>query len=132
MLAAPRESAADLLLERCLPPSVTAPSEARALAEQAIGALVADATVDEILLLVSELVANAVRHAATELELRIVLLPDAVRIEVADASRYPPVLQPLSLDAPGGRGMRIVDQLATEWGFIVAASGKVVWTELRR
>jgi anti-sigma regulatory factor (Ser/Thr protein kinase) len=80
-------------------------------------------------LVVSELAANAVLHARTPFEVSIAL-GSRVRVEVRDASPQPPVMQPFAIDAPSGRGLRLVDACADDWGCQVLADGKVVWAEL--
>lgn len=57
---------------------------------------------------------------------------DAVVIEVWDASCTPPRLTSASVDDEGGRGLRIIDEVADAWGYRwVAPGGKVVWARLR-
>lgn len=50
----------------------------------------------DVALVTAELVANAVRHAGGSLTLAVALIPDRVRIEVADGSRQQPVSEPLT------------------------------------
>ncbi|RKN45884.1 ATP-binding protein [Streptomyces hoynatensis] len=69
--------------------------------------------VDSVLLVVSELVTNAVRHAGglTGFRLRAVT-PDAVEVAVQDASPRPPRPRPLDPHTPGGFGLHLVHGLA--------------------
>jgi anti-sigma regulatory factor (Ser/Thr protein kinase) len=79
--------------------------------------------------LLSELVTNAVLHGAPTVQLRVLALPAAVRVEVDDGS---PLL-PDRVAAPGpdgGYGLFLVDQLASRWGSIPQPHGKSVWFEL--
>ena len=88
---------------------------------------------DEIaVLLTSEVVSNAVRHAATALALDVSLDDDSLllRIEVRDSDSRLPVLHRPSIDATGGRGILLVDTLARRWGARPEDGGKVVWFEL--
>jgi anti-sigma regulatory factor (Ser/Thr protein kinase) len=86
-----------------------------------------------LMLLVSELVTNAVMHANPPYALVVDIEADTVRISVEDGDAAdPPQLR--SLEQPrsgrGGHGLRIVDQLADDWGWEVAqrsATGKSVW-----
>lgn len=83
-------------------------------------------------LLVSELVTNAVRHArgndAITLELQAA--GTRLRIEVADAdSRWPQPRTPAGFDG-SGYGFVLVDALAGKWGVRETATGKAVWAEL--
>ena len=84
-------------------------------------------------LLVSELVSNAVRHArssASGLQLRLAPSRSCLRIEVTDADPRPPQPRaPAGLDE-SGFGFVLVDALASSWGVDHAANGKTVWIEL--
>ncbi|MCX4779055.1 ATP-binding protein [Streptomyces sp. NBC_01264] len=89
-------------------------------------------------LLVAELTANAVAHGRVpgrDFELRLSLLPGALRIEVSDArrDRRPAVLpHEYGAGAETGYGLRIVDAVAADWGGgRDRLVGKTVWAELR-
>ncbi|MDX6221014.1 MAG: hypothetical protein QOD91_68, partial [Frankiales bacterium] len=90
---------------------------------------------DTAVLLVSELVTNAVRHAGTALRLRV-LRPAVgrIRIEVTDHAPHGTLDSRLSSEAAeGGRGLYLVETLAVAWGSAAlggAAGGKTVWIEL--
>jgi anti-sigma regulatory factor (Ser/Thr protein kinase) len=89
---------------------------------------------DNACLVVTELVTNAIRHAGTALQLTVILNDDVVRVEVTDTSgnvveRTPGVASSAS---ESGRGLHIVDALASEWGVESAPGGKRVWADLRR
>jgi hypothetical protein len=81
-------------------------------------------------LLTSELVNNAVRHVGSSINLRALRQGARIRVEVDDASRSTPVVRNPRPVETGGRGLLIVDALATEWGADVHAHGKTVWFEL--
>jgi two-component sensor histidine kinase len=84
---------------------------------------------DTVLLLVSEVVTNAVRHAATSFELTIQVAGPEVTVAVTDHDQVhrPQVRNPRPQDT-SGRGLRIVDELATSWGTeLVDADAKRVW-----
>jgi anti-sigma regulatory factor (Ser/Thr protein kinase) len=84
-------------------------------------------------LLVSELVTNAVRHArnrGSKLELRLEAAATSVRIEVHDTDpRWPQPGTPTGLDE-SGFGFVIVQALASAWGVSETPAGKAVWVEL--
>ncbi|MFI1937293.1 SpoIIE family protein phosphatase [Streptomyces purpureus] len=88
-------------------------------------------------LLVSEVVTNAVRHAAApgarpaadRLELRLVRT-DRLLCEVTDGGHTLPTLLASTGLAEGGRGLKVVSRLAREWGASRAGDGKTVWFEL--
>lgn len=83
-------------------------------------------------LLVSELVSNAVRHARTDLALQLALklCGSCLRMEVADADPHPPLPRtPAALDE-SGFGFVLIEALADQWGVRETATGKGVWAEL--
>lgn len=89
---------------------------------------------DTAVLLTSEVVTNAVQHGHGRPRLSAVAGPEGVRVEVGDDSDRSPVVGAAEEDAPGGRGMAIVDGAADAWGVTrdpSGRSGKVVWFELR-
>lgn len=85
-------------------------------------------------LLVSELVTNAILHAGPPVTLRARRDGALLRVEVHDGAPAPPVLNPQS--TPGatpserGRGLFLVASLADRWGWEDLATGKAVWFEL--
>ena len=89
---------------------------------------------DTLRLLVTELVANSVRHArADALTLRVVVGPRAVLTEVTDSG---PGFDPASTGAPrddhSGYGLFLVERLADRWGVARAGRSTRVWFELAR
>ncbi len=82
--------------------------------------------VEAVLLVVSELIANAVQHAGGVTGFRLDAGPGRVTVAVADASRLP--LRPMPWDAgkPGGFGWHVVQKLSTEVRVRVHAAGKTV------
>lgn len=92
---------------------------------------------ETLILLVSELVTNAVVHTGCPAVLRL-SLPGAgageatVRLEVADSSDRAPVPRCVGDDSTGGRGLALVDGLADRWGWSVEGPGKRIWCELDR
>jgi anti-sigma regulatory factor (Ser/Thr protein kinase) len=90
---------------------------------------------DDAVLLVSEVVTNAVIHARTPLRLFLHDRPHLVRVEVEDASPDQPVTTTTTTSAPdalraSGRGLELVERLADAWGVESRRTGKVVWFEL--
>jgi anti-sigma regulatory factor (Ser/Thr protein kinase) len=88
--------------------------------------------VDTVLLLVSEVVTNAVRHAATPFELTMTVGVSKVTVSVVDHDReHPPEVQDPGPNDTSGRGLLIVDTLATSWGYdTIDGDAKSVWFEL--
>lgn len=85
---------------------------------------------DTVALLVTELVTNAILHARTPLLLQIETRPHHVRLCVEDASDQQPELRSYASDAVTGRGLALVEALASSWGVESTSSGKVVWCEI--
>ncbi|WP_170324067.1 ATP-binding protein [Cryptosporangium phraense] len=88
--------------------------------------------VEDVVLLVSEVVSNAIEHTdgagAVQLDLR---LDGAVlHVAVSDDSVQLPELQNRDGKAHRGRGLQLVEMLADEWGVRVRPDGKTVWFEL--
>ncbi len=98
--------------------------------------LVADADArDVVVLLVSEQVTNAVLHGGPHapeatVGLAVAVVDDRVRVEVDDAGANIPVVVDGALDRLTGRGLVLVESLATRWGCETSARGKVVWVEV--
>ncbi|MEE4541634.1 ATP-binding protein [Streptomyces sp. V4-01] len=91
---------------------------------------------DSAVLVLSELLTNAVRHAhvpaGREIETRFRLTGDRVRIEVHDSSDEKPVRGMADVDSLDGRGLWLVDTLSGSWGVTARDGvGKVVWAEFR-
>jgi anti-sigma regulatory factor (Ser/Thr protein kinase) len=86
--------------------------------------------IDQLVLIGSELVTNAVLHARTELTLALELRDGRVRISVTDRSQAAATLRHYRPDALTGRGLGVVAALSDRWGVSAAADGKVVWAEV--
>ena len=86
---------------------------------------------DDALILTSELVTNAIRHGRPAVTLAIQLEPSALTVVVTDTGPERPPLVPSTPhpDSPTGRGLVIVDALATRWGVTPqpGSPGKAVW-----
>ncbi len=82
------------------------------------------------LLLTSELVANAVLHGTGAVGVHMTWGEGGLRVGVKDNSPELPVLRGLDLEAPNGRGLRMVDGLASDWGVSRGEPGKTVWFSL--
>ena len=85
----------------------------------------------ELEVLTSEVVANAVTHARTEVTVQVQATNGRARVEVHDGSADMPELQVPGASLRTGRGLAIVDALADDWGCRrIDGDGKVVWFEL--
>lgn len=90
---------------------------------------------DVVLLLVSELVTNAVLHGGPHaphsmLGLTLDVRADRIRVEVEDAGSSLPMLGDGDLDRVTGRGLLLVNRLSTKWGCTPSEFGKIVWFEM--
>lgn len=119
-----------------LPASSISPTAAREWARRAGCAEHAVELLDDALLLISELVTNAVLHGGPPIMLSLECDGDALRVRVRDGSPALPEPRDAGLDAEGGRGMTLVELLTDTWGVVPVADdhgvGKEVWFELRR
>ncbi|MEU0334310.1 SpoIIE family protein phosphatase [Streptomyces sp. NPDC006193] len=88
-------------------------------------------TVDAALLVVSELVTNALVHTGGQVRLDLSLVNHRLRVAVADSSPRSPV-KPAGIgwEATGGRGILLVEAVSAAWGTIPVSGGKQVWADL--
>ncbi|MCL2584454.1 MAG: SpoIIE family protein phosphatase [Streptosporangiales bacterium] len=122
-----------------LAPEPTAASQARSFIRETLSnwdTSLSQSATDDAVLLASELVANAVQHAGTDLEIGL-RLTDGV-LEVAVTDRHPSRTLPEEPQAPAeekyserGRGLTLPIALASAWGVTYTASAKTVWFRLR-
>ncbi|CAB94643.1 SpoIIE family protein phosphatase [Streptomyces sp. SID7813] len=91
-----------------------------------------DSTRDSVLLLVSELVTNAVRFAGGPITVRLIRAGPGLLCEVGDTGNGRPRLGRGGLLDDGGRGLHVVHRLTTRWGVRWTDTGKVVWAEVVR
>lgn len=106
--------------------------EARRFVERALAEWDLTDLTDLATLLTSELVTNAILHAHSAVELSLTLDADRVRVEVRDDGDGEPARRELVVEATSGRGLALVDMLATDWGVVGHGLGKSVWFELLR
>jgi hypothetical protein len=89
-----------------------------------------DPLLDDAVLVVSELVTNAVLHAQTEVEVVAHVATSTARVEVIDGSPARPMPRHYSSDATTGRGLHLLHALTTRWGTEISAHAKSVWFEI--
>jgi GAF domain-containing protein/anti-sigma regulatory factor (Ser/Thr protein kinase) len=91
---------------------------------------------DDLELIASEIVTNALVHAGSDVDVRLRMYEDRIRLEVRDSASDPPVPIPYSLSEEGcsraehGRGLFLVDALADTWNTSPNGFGKTVWLEM--
>ena len=124
-------TAADPSAHLHLEPTPTSPRTAREFVSAHVRDL-ASSIRDTVLLLTSELVTNGVLHARTALVLGVTTGADEVMVSVADDNTLHPTQPPPDFDRPSGRGLRLLDALADEWGVSDNSDGKIVWFTVPR
>jgi anti-sigma regulatory factor (Ser/Thr protein kinase) len=104
--------------------------QARLFVTEHLADLVADGT---LTLLTSELVTNGVLHARTHLRVGIVSGDGHVLITCGDDDPHgAPAVPPKDDSRPSGRGLMLVNAMASQWGVSRTDSGKTVWFTLPR
>jgi anti-sigma regulatory factor (Ser/Thr protein kinase) len=119
--------------EISLSPAVTAATEARTEVTERFAALLGARMLEDVRLLVTELITNALRHGSLvpgdRVSVKASVDDDVVRIEVRDPGRDGDVAPRDPGPRGGGYGLFLVDQLAKRWG-VDRRDGTVVWCEL--
>ena len=112
-----------------LPPHPSSATRARRLAREHVAACPPE-VIDTVALLVTELVTNAILHARTKLHLEIDVMPTRIRLRVKDGCPQVPVVRHYGAEDVTGRGLALVELLATDWGIEETPDGKAVWCEI--
>jgi len=109
-----------------------APSRARHFTIDTLSAWGVESMTDDAVLLVSELVTNAIKHAGSSSRLELQLESTRLWIGVMDQGPGEAAIRPPASD--GGWGLRFVEHASTAWGTTRHPdhSGKTVWCELAR
>jgi anti-sigma regulatory factor (Ser/Thr protein kinase) len=117
-----------IYLRRRFPPTPDAIPQARAFLREVLPPTVSEEAAEDLALALSELAANAVKHAGTPFE--VVVDTDGIaRVEVEDQSLMPPVPKHAAPTDTSGRGLALVGQLCDRWGVHIAEDAKCVWCE---
>lgn len=114
-----------------LPPRAQSAKAARAFVAETLAGWECGALSDVAVLLVSELVTNALLHAGTTIVVDCRMREDAVRIGVWDGVAASGARRGFAVDATTGRGLVIVESLADDWGVSQTEQGKCTWFDLR-
>ncbi len=112
--------------------SLAAPGLARRFVAAALESFDESDQAGSTLVVVSELVTNAVLHAASALSVAVTVDDHVIRVAVYDASRAVPTTLEVGTRSTNGRGLAVVNAWASRWGTELLDSGKVVWAELDR
>jgi two-component sensor histidine kinase len=121
-------------VEREYVASPRTPAAARSFAKSAVGEIL-DGPVpvelcDDLALVISELVTNAVRAGSPTVRVALALERSRVVVRVSDEATGWPEERAAGEDDPGGRGLPLVGALSASWGVRLLGTGKVVWAEL--
>jgi anti-sigma regulatory factor (Ser/Thr protein kinase)/anti-anti-sigma regulatory factor len=112
-------------------PDRDAPSHARAAVQAFCERQRVGGDRDAAQLVASELVTNAVVHAGTTIDLTLRLVSPLLHIAVRDLGSGHPRITDIDESAESGRGLMLVDALASSWGTFFPDTGKVVWATVR-
>jgi len=91
-----------------------------------------DVTAESVILMVSELATNSIRHAASEFSITVTSTRQHLHVEVTDYGSGTPVARSALPSDTTGRGLQIIAELADDWGVHSKRSGtKTVWFTVR-
>lgn len=114
----------------------TSAREARAFVRMAIEGQVTVETLQDVLLVASEMVSNVIRHARTPLTLSLELHDAHIRLAVTDGeppvrpADHTPADREATAESESGRGMGIIDAVSRGWGIGDTPIGKSIWAEI--
>jgi anti-sigma regulatory factor (Ser/Thr protein kinase) len=128
----PQDAGARLIFDASM---TAAPEQLRRLRRAAARTTAGPDQAETVELVISELLTNALTHAAEPYRLRVWRQRDVLRVEVEDSTPGPRAVRlgPKLRDnlAGNGRGLRIVDRLSRGFGVLDrGADGKTVWAEI--
>jgi anti-sigma regulatory factor (Ser/Thr protein kinase) len=119
--------------EISLPPAPSAATQARTEVTERLAARLGTRMLEDVRLLVTELITNALRHGALSpgdrVSVKASIDAGVVRIEVRDPGRDGEVVRREPGPRGGGYGLYLVEQLAKRWG-VDRRDGTTVWCEL--
>lgn len=114
-----------------LPPARQSPGAARRFVAEILKRWQFDSAIESAQLLTSELVTNAVLHAGTEVQIVLEAYDHTVHVEVIDLTKRPPVARYTPYDdLQTGRGLTLLDSVASAWGVNPLDRGKSVWFDI--
>jgi serine/threonine-protein kinase RsbW len=116
-----------------LPADALSATKARTEVTRRLSARITNGALEDVRLLLTELITNALRHAnmspGDEISVRAELVEGTVRIEVSDPGKNGPVEVRKPGARGGGYGLFLVDRLTNRWG-VDRDDGTTVWAEL--
>ena len=112
-------------------PETRSPAQARDFVTRRLAEHELAYLIEDVRLVVSELVSNAVAHAQTPIRVSVAELLFCLRLTVSDDSadlRFIPPARQVDGDAEGGRGLWVTEACSYDWGTdLGSAGGKAVW-----
>jgi anti-sigma regulatory factor (Ser/Thr protein kinase) len=124
------EPAAGDSATRRFQPELAAAADVRRFVDSTLVDWGADDRIDDVRLVASELVTNAVRHAGSELTVTLSRGAGRLRVAVADGGTELPHVVSAKATAASGRGLKLVQAVSADWGCERRADGKVVWADV--
>lgn len=115
-----------------LAPEALSSRTARRFVAEALEGWGCEEILDAVTLLVSELVANAVIHAGSEVDVDVALSHNSVRVSVSDRNEAAVQRRNATPGDDSGRGTEILDALASAWRIDWWPGGKTIWFEIAR
>ena len=113
-----------------LPPRPSSAGVARELVSWQLRDWHVESLCDDAALIITELVANAIRYARTEVEIRVQPIEGGIRLEVSDGSTLTLRPRQAADTEETGRGLTLVDALSSRYGVEADEQGKCVWAEM--
>jgi anti-anti-sigma regulatory factor len=114
-----------------LPPTAESVPAARRLVTAACERWHLPGMTEPAAIVITELAANAVRHARTGMEIVITRGGRHLHLAIRDGdSQRPRLVGPAGEIEPGGRGLLLVEAVSTSWGYTLLPDGKVTWASL--
>ena len=110
-----------------LPPQPSSVGDARAHVRRLLDEADRDDLAETAVLLVSEVVTNALLHAGTDIDVAARLDDKGLRVEIGDGSPHLPSRRRYGAAAGTGRGLLMLESLVDDWGVIRHRTGKTVW-----
>jgi PAS domain S-box-containing protein len=127
----PRDSPQMGFVTLAVPPVAESVASVRRFAHNALTSWdIPVAVIGDLILVVSELVTNAILHSRSPIELRLSRTSDRIVVAVHDGSTAVPRRLQSNLEAEHGRGLHLVSAISDQWGVRPTEDGKSVWCEV--
>ena len=117
-------------IEVRLPPQPSSVADARRRVRDLLEGVGRDDLIESTVLVVSEIVTNALLHAGTDIDLRASVDDEGIRVEVGDGSLHLPSRRRYAATSGTGRGLMMLESMVDDWGVATHPAGKTVWFHL--